>query len=53
MRKQLSVHSGTRSTEGVASVVEVLDEFINVPFLKSFEQILQNDDIRARVYAQI
>ena len=53
MWKQLGVHLGTRSTEGVASVVEVLYEFIYVSFLKSLEQILQIDDIRARVYAQM
>jgi hypothetical protein len=35
--------------EGTASAVEIPDEFIYVPFLESLEQILQNDDIRARV----
>ena len=54
MWKQVGVHLGTRSTEGVASVVEVLDELYMCPFLralsKSFKMMISELGYMHRYY---
>ena len=48
-RKSLGVHLATRNMIGVTTAVEVTDKFVHIPFLDNLEQILQNDDVRARI----
>ena len=53
MWKQLGVHLGTRSIEGLVSVVKVLDEFIYVPLRalsKSFKMMMSELEYMHRYY---